>query len=226
MNPGSWPSSHGCLCSHILPAPWVKGSRVQWRPQGDSRDHHPLDRVRKCFHSSPSPLPEALLSSVHVPLLFLPKPNSLYDQSRQVLMARPWKIKCRWTELQWKMWSFSVFPTVLALNCWDVIPSGISSPSLAPNARDLFFHVHLSCTCPLSPRMLLVAVLPGSACGLEQCLHYWRSMSWQAPRARPVQPEGEHTLGKQVVLPAAKTSAALAQSVYRGKGLRKIQVEL
>lgn len=194
----------------------LPGSRdqgVQRRPQGDSRDHQPLESGSVSTAALPPCLRPCYLQSTF--LFFVSLNQTLF-------MIKAGKYSCQGlgksdADGLSSSGKCGVFPTFLTLNCRDVIPSGISSPSLAPNARDLFFHVHLSCACQLSPQMLLLAALPGSACGLEQCLHYWRSMPWQAPRARPVQPEGKHTLGKQVVLPAAKTSAPLAQTVYRGK---------
>lgn len=133
--------SHGCPCCHILPAPWVKGSRGREEAPGRLQRSSPA-RVRKCVHCSPSPLHEALLSSVHFPLLFLSEPNALYmSKSRQILMAKPWKIKCRWNELQWKMWSF--FPTFLALHDWDVTP--VEFPALVQLLmQEVYFFTCLS----------------------------------------------------------------------------------
>lgn len=183
--------------------PGSRGHGVQRRPQGDSRDHHPLESGSVSTAALPACLRPCYLQSTF--LFFFSLNQTLFMiKAGKYSWQGPGKSNADGMSSSGKC---GVFPTFLALNCWDVIPSGISSPSLAPNARDLFFHVPLSCTCQLSPRMLLVAALQALPVGLEQCLHYWRSMSWQAPRARPVQPEREHTLGKQVVLHAAKTSA-------------------
>ena len=122
------------------------GQEAQRRPQRDSRDHHPPESGSASIAAL---LPCPWLCYLHSTLLSLFYLNWMFlmvDASK-VLMARPWDANTNGTapmENVCVSGSFPVFfpPTLLALNCWDFIHSGLSSPRLAPKARHLLLHVH------------------------------------------------------------------------------------
>lgn len=132
---GYRPSDHGFLCCnrHLL-----LGMRCPEETLGLQKSTS--SRVKKYFHSSPFSSSVALLSSLHFLLcsifVFFFSLNQmllLMVKASKVLLARPWRCKCRWNGLQWKMYvqkAVLLFsPTLLTLNLWYFIQSGIFSPS-------------------------------------------------------------------------------------------------